>query len=359
MFKFTSTNVINKNVDLTTGKPLFSESSKSFNVKRVCDFKAENIAAIYHSPYVAPRFAKATLDLSKLEENPVTGEKMKKGDHCRLSIYIRLDQSSQSSYYSNDMVFKGKPLSIEFVWQDDEATPGVKTAPYLANIIKKYEVAVYEKPIVKVHAKDTTLHIHATDQYQRFHSVELEVYDSEKYSGMGEYVPGIKAVPAKVWVEAENPEESKYEDVTTETNPDYVEGCVIEQGFEGFGTYEWLLHNLRLPTPARRRAFAQNQDESPIPGAHYDEYVIKYCVNRGILGNNAVGDLVTSMTTHVFYVNHDVLKAFKSAIDALELPDGVEVEDIVSNYIKLGGISELPEKVKENQDEFDTEVGED
>lgn len=344
MFKYTSTNVINTTKD-SSGKELFSGSTDSFNVKRVNNFKAKNIAAIYHSPYVAPRLAKAALDLgSDLLKDPKTNEKPQKGEHFRLSIYIRLDQSSQVSYYSNDMVFKGKPLSVEFVWQDGAEN----TASYLANIIKKYEVAVYEKPIVKVSAEGSILTIDATDQYQRFYTVELEKYDAEAYHGMGEYIPMLKALPTKV-----GDGKGNYVDNNTTLNPDFTLDATIEQGYEGFGTYEYILHNLRLPTPARTRYLAQNQDESPIVGAHYDEFVIKYCVNRGIMGNNAVGDMVTSMTTHVFYVNHTVLDSFKQALDKLELD--FEIEDVMPEYV-LQVLSEQDNKKPDDtEDDFDSE----
>ena len=45
----------------------------------------------------------------------------------------------------------------------------------------------------------------------------------------------------------------------------------------------------------------------PIPGAHYNQYTIHYCVDRGPLGLNAVGDNVKSVTTVVFYVNTALL----------------------------------------------------
>lgn len=335
MFKFTSTNVINSNTDFTTGAtPLFSGNADSFNVKRVNNFKTDNIVKIFHAPYVAPRLSYAELDLKTIP----TAQRPEVGDHFRLSLYIRLDQSSQSSYYSNDMVFKGKPLSVEFVWQQGGTVP---TAKYLANIIKKYEVAVYEKPIVKVEAEDSVLKIYATDQYQRFHTVVLEKYNAEAYHGMGEYTPLLKALPEKIGDGQGN--------YITNPDPEFNSKNFIKQGVEGFGTYEWLLHNLRLPTPARTGFAALNQDETPVPGAHYDEFVIKYCVNRGILGNNAVGDLVKSMTTHVFYVNHSVLKEFKDAIEAT----GVKVETVVSDYVKqLDAIDkpEHPELDKEGRD---------
>ena len=85
-------------------------------------------------------------------------------------------------------------------------------------------------------------------------------------------------------------------------------------GKEGFGTYSFLLHNLRIPTHDRTRYLALNQDETPIIGAKYNQYTIYYCVNRGILGTNAVGDVVKSRTTHVFYVNQTIAAEFEAAL---------------------------------------------
>lgn len=322
MFQFTTTNVINSNVDLTTGKELWSAQKAddtkgtvaSFHVKRVNNFKQPNVVHIYKSEYTAPKNAKATLELAN-----VGG---KEGEAYRLSIYIRLSQSLQSSYYSNDMVFKGKPLSVEFNWQKTTE----KTAKKLAEIIKKYEIAVYEKPIVTVTAAGTELIINATDQYQRFYTVEIEKYNPDAYHGMGEYTPVIIAHEA--------------------THEDYDGDNVIVQGVEGFGTYEWLLHNLRLPTTMRTRVFAINSDETPIPGAKYNEYVIHYCVNRGILGDNAVGDMVKSMTTHVFYVNQTVAAEFEAALNTIAPAEGIVAAIVADKGMQAGSPADeanLPE----------------
>lgn len=301
MFQFTTTNVINSNTDLTTGKPLWSAQKASdegsngiasLHVKRVNNFKQPNVVHIFKSEYTEPKNAKAVIDLTQ-----ITGAK--KGDIYRLSIYIRLSQSLQSSYYSNDMVFKGKPISVEFEWQDSAAN----TAKKLESLIKKFGIAMYEKDIVKVTASGATLTMDATDQYQRFHTVEVEKYDPEAYHGMGKYISVISA--------------------HEETHEDYDGVNKITQGVEGFGTYEWLLHNLRLPTTARTRVYAMNSDETPIPGAKYNEYVIHYCVNRGILGTNAVGDMVKSMTTHVFYVNQTIASEFEAALGEIAPAEGI------------------------------------
>ena len=130
--------------------------------------------------------------------------------------------------------------------------------------------------------------------------VNIEKFDAEKYHGMGEYsvVKSLKSLG--------DPKTSNANVTNTE------EGFF--PGKEGFGTYSFLLHNLRIPTSMRTRAFGVNQDETPIVGAKYNQYTIHYCVDRGILGSNAVGDTVQSKTTHVFYVNDTLATDFEAAL---------------------------------------------
>ena len=54
MFQFTTTNVINSDKDLTTGKALYEVKNDTLVVKRVANFKKENIAAIYKAVAVDP-----------------------------------------------------------------------------------------------------------------------------------------------------------------------------------------------------------------------------------------------------------------------------------------------------------------
>ena len=109
------------------------------------------------------------------------------------------------------------------------------------------------------------------------------------------------------------------------TDAGYDTHFTIEQGKEGFGTYQWILKNLRLPTAARTSWTAINADETPIIGAKYDEYVIRYCVNRGIMGGDAVGEVTKSLTTHVFYVNQTVSASFKDALAIIAPTGGIEI----------------------------------
>ena len=293
MFQFTTTNVINSNKDLTTGKPLWSvqeaagDKPASLHVKRVNKFIATNIVAIYKAEAHDAENAKVTLDFSQVNGTA--------GDVFRLHIYVGLSQASQSSLYANDLQWKGKPFSVDFVWGDSAAD----TVTKLVKTINKYAAMVYNKKMLNVTNSGTYITIEATDEYQRFRFVNIEKFDADAYHGMGEYNV-VRSL-------ADLDEVDSNAEVTAA-----AEGYF--QGKEGFGTYPFLLHNLRLPTYARNRWLALNQDETPIVGAKYNQYTIYYCVNRGILGDNAVGDIVKSRTTHVFYVKQDLATAFETAL---------------------------------------------
>lgn len=319
MFQFTTTNVINSDKDLTTGKALWAYAAASgskpatFTVKRVNTFKAPNVTAIYKAEAQDAEFAKVTLNLAS-----VSGAT--KGETYRLHIYVGLSQASQSSLFANDLQWKGKPFSIDFVWEDNAAN----TAKKLATNISKYSAMVYNKKLLNVSYNSTFITIEATDEYERFRFVNIEKFDADAYHGMGEYTV-VRSL-------ANLTEQDTNADVTNS-----AEGYF--RGKEGFGTYPFLLHNLRLPTYARTRWLALNQDETPIIGAKYNQYTIHYCTNRGILGDNAVGDEVKSRTTHVFYVNQTVSNAFETelkkigditTVDKANTPDPVEVSSTVT-----------------------------
>ena len=323
MFQFTTTTVINSNEDYTSGlKPLWkAEEAKGgkpahMNVKRHLNFIKENVVSITKAEYTPPKNAKATLDISKLGKTE---------GNFRIAMYIKLSQSSANSYYANDLVFKGKPLYIEFIWKQGEEAADVATK--IKDTVKKYMLAVYEKDLVKVSVSDTTkVVIEGVDEYQRFERVDIEEYVKEEgMSTLGKY-----QVVKSAMTEAHK------------TDAGYDANFTIEQGKEGFGTYQWILKNLRLPTAARTSWAAINADEAPIIGAKYDEYVIRYCVNRGIMGGDAVGEVTKSLTTHVFYVNQSVSASFEAALAIIAPTGGIEIVPAGSAGAAAGGSNPEP-----------------
>ena len=105
MFKWTNTLIVNSNLD-SSGKPKWSAQAEdtgsgvvgSFEFKRVNKFLKPNVVAIYKKEASDPVLGKVTFTMS----NQGVG-------NYRVALYIRLS-GSQNSYYSNDFVFKGKPL---------------------------------------------------------------------------------------------------------------------------------------------------------------------------------------------------------------------------------------------------------
>jgi hypothetical protein len=82
MFQFTTTNVINSDKDLTTGKDLYVVKNDTLMIKRVANFKKENISAIYKAAAQEAENAKVTIDLSGISAT--------ENDVLRLNIYIGL-----------------------------------------------------------------------------------------------------------------------------------------------------------------------------------------------------------------------------------------------------------------------------
>lgn len=327
MFQFTTTNVINSNKDLTTGKALWSvQAAKdgkpaSFNVKRVNNFLAPNVTAIYKAEANDPEMAKVTIDLSQVDG--------KKGEQYRLNIYVGLTQASQDSRYSNDLILKGKPFGVDFVWKEDVT----ETVEALVKTIKKYEILVYGDKILNISYSGSYITIEATTEYQRFRRVNIEklIVDLGNFN-MGEF---------EIVRSLDDLDKKNSNAAVTATTEGFFEGK------EGFGTYSFLLHNLRIPTSANTRAFNVRQDEAPVVGAKYNQYTIYYCVNRGILGNNAVGDLVRSRTTHVFYVRQDLAAEFEAALaivgEIINVTVGSKTPD--PGYI-TSDIAELTNEIK-------------
>ena len=296
MFNFTTTTVINSIKDYTSGKDRWigtaADDSQnivgSLNVLRVMNFKAPNVTAIYKAVANDPEMAKVTFDFA-------TGITANEGDQFRLSVYVGLRQASQDSRYSNDLILKGKPFTVDFIWKSDAA----ETVKSLVNTINKYMVFVYGSKLLNVSYNGAYLTLEATSEYQIFRKLDVEKLNAEDHFHMGSY----KTVKTLDSIAKKN---SNDKVLATE------EGYFV--GKEGFGTYSYVLHNLRIPTSANTRAFRVYEDEAPIVGAKYNQYTIHYCTDRGQLGLNAVGDTVKSVTTHVFFVNQNVASSFETAL---------------------------------------------
>lgn len=289
MFKWTNTLIVNSNLD-SSGKPKWSAQAEdtgsgvvgSFEFKRVNKFLKPNVVAIYKKEASDPVLGKVTFTMS----NQGVG-------NYRVALYIRLS-GSQNSYYSNDFVFKGKPLMYEFAIKNASAT-AADVAKEAARVIEKIQT-IYGDHWIKASANGNNLVIEGMDEYQLFTKAEIQKFNPDLNTALvgGEFETIATALPAD--------------------DPDYDRQNTIVKSKEGFGTYWMILKDLRLPTMEARRFAGINEEELPVPGAKYNEYIINYCVNRGIMGGDAVGEVTRSLTTHVFYVKQDLAADFEAAL---------------------------------------------
>ena len=90
-----------------------------------------------------------------------------------------------------------------------------------------------------------------------------------------------------------------------------------------FGTYNYLLHNLRMPTYENYRFTSPAAVEMPMAGAEYVQYSFLYCVPRpGLGGLSVAGQFNHSTTTHVFFVKAgEVANAFEAELTKAGMPN--------------------------------------
>lgn len=292
MFTFSTTHVINTDKgNLTGGKNFYFDSDiNTLLIERRGNFKKDLVKAIYKAAGKEAANAKLTINFATLTN-------LTEGDNLRLDLYLGLSGGSADSRFSNDLAFKGKPLSIDFIWK------GTDTVANLKKVIDQYEMLVYGDKLLKATVSGQLLSLEATNEYIRFKKMEILKYTKSTtdypYAGTTEVLKSL--------------DDSWSKDTAAEVAAD--EG--LFKGWEGFGTYSYVLHNLRIPTAYNVGPFVEGADEAPIVGGLYNQYTIHYCVERGPLGLNAVNDQVTSVTTHVFYVLSTLAEEFEAALDKI------------------------------------------
>lgn len=295
MFQFTGTYLINTNLD-SSGKPKWTSQAEdltqtptvtgSFNVKRVGKFIKDDVIAVYKRVASNPTLATITFTIT----NDGVGL-------YRIALYIRYD-GNRNSFYANDMVFQGKPFWIEYKITDATETASDIAARIVRNA-RLYK-QMFDGQVFDISASGAVITITAMDEYERFLKADIEKYQVVDPNCSCSDSCACNFVTLK--------------SARLATDPLYDNVNTIVQGKVGFGTYSNIIYDLRLPTMEAVRFAGINQEELPIPGALYNQYTIKYCKNRGVLGADAVGQVVKSLTTHVFYVNQNVATEFEAAL---------------------------------------------
>lgn len=250
------------------------------NVWRNGQYDLEKIGKITETPGYKGENAKLTIKCDGLI--PEAAEGVHDLGLYQLSFKVEMDGKFLSDYASPAYQGFFKPIVVGLNITD-ENVEGAALAEYVAAQIK---MALPENnEFVKVSVDGTNVVVEATDNYMLFkkESVKFEKYEVVGCDTcLGEYIP------KKIEVE-------------------------VVEGKQPFATGAWILENLRLPNTLNYRYFGSN-DEMPVAGALYTQFTFDYVSDRpGLGGHSGVGQGITAITTHTFYVAEGAVAAFKAA----------------------------------------------
>lgn len=251
----------------------------AFFITRGPKFIDTCIKQVYRNPFVNGVLEKATGTV------PAAG--MAAGTVYRLVIDLILDQGSQSAEYARWAIHKGKPIMLEA--RSLTALNQANSAVFLANAfnagLKKANIDEKELTIASS-GNNITVEVKST--FVRIKFIAVEELSAIGY-GVGYDMEGD---PASYFI-AFDP---------TISAPAAGKFYISTKGVSEFGTYHYMISNLRMPTVEQVRFGGVFQDQLPIPGAKYTQFTITYEKERQLTGTNALGAPATSRTTHVYYV---------------------------------------------------------
>lgn len=361
MFNFTTQSVYNNIIEATVANKgdrvskdanlILNTVSNANPTLRIGNtrFTANDIIDIHIKNPSKESLAEVTFDLDPLLTK-ADGADMT----ARFVLYIGLSMNAQDAFYANDYVFKGKPLTIEFpVKANDD---GDTLAKRIAKIAKKYILlSMGTEEIIRIETADAqsasgnegdpgyvpatsaSITFKGVNGYQQIKKAVLQYFDPEAKTvdcctKDGDYIDLITGVPVEYEIDdttglaiATDPAQKLTEEGLDDLDDNEV---AILPGLEAFGDYNWILHNLRLPTAANYYPWspANRMGENPVPGQVYTQFIIRIKKERdGIMGE-IVGARGVSVTTHVLYVAGNISDSNSPAF---------KVNDALTNASKL------------------------
>ena len=331
MFNFTTQTIFNSIIKTTENDIRDKKAPKGYNIilkdgakgpeLRIGNtrFNAENVLDIQVKNHSVENLAKVEFDIAKLIELVTADSKDVQEGSYRIILYLGLLMNSQDSFYANDFVYKGKPLFIEFPISASDDAEAV--ANRIVKIANKYMLLTAQERILDVAADEGKVSFTGVNGYQLIKKAILQKYDPNASqidccNSNGDFVDIMKGVPVTYTADPTTGEITVGEQAVDEDGNlrDLADNEVaIEPGIEAFGDYNWIIHNLRLPTMANTYFWAVTKSEMPIPGGEYTQFIIRICKDRDGIGGEVVGQRATSVTTHVLYVldqgdNVDIVK---------------------------------------------------
>jgi hypothetical protein len=278
MNQFTTETIINSFYQdaATKTNPHFLVVGNKFIAKKLFAFDIKDIKAIYKATAKdeQPEIATITLPTTTdpvtsvvtvdphtytFEGNTITS------DVFRLHIEMKTVDANISEF-QNSLTRNNKEYNFEVKY---DATSGNMAIDFEKAI--KMQNNESKNPKFKVSVSGNVLTLTSIDGFTRFNKIEVQALETN-YLG--------------------------YNAFTVIAN-----GNITTPGESGFGTTNWLMRNFRIPTYVNTNWLSLRQDDRPIPGVKYNQYTFHVEADRGELtGMGAVGQKMTSKTTHVLYV---------------------------------------------------------
>lgn len=279
MYQLTKETIINSNLDSNGVSTKFfaDDANNVFSVLRSGNFPASRVTSAIKIPYVAP--VKETLTKTITTANSDATKTYR--------LYVKLRRvGSFTSDYANAMTRN----FLEKFYEVAGVTSGTAST-----LVASLEIAINKENNFKdnvyftVSKSGAAITLTAIDEYTHFEKVEIQE---------------VKASSASL---------TGYDSFTV--LEDVLATGSLTAGTEGFGTVKQITKNLRLPTLANTNWLAIGQDERPIPGGTYNCYILKLkTVDAEQGGVSTVGQELTSVTTHKFYVLSSLVTAWESAM---------------------------------------------
>lgn len=310
MFKFSTTHLVNSLADLEIG----AEADGVF-------LKVSDVNKIKQNSIVDP-----TKDITIQLPTVAVKEKIsfnvpKTTDNYRLYLYIN-SVGNADPLFATDFKHKGRPFYVEFKNADDlvailsSKEPSKNPLFYgkaLATVVTTADLNKANDPSLD------TITLEAATPNLRFGIVEIQKLDAvgtgvdaitPAYVGNFAYktytferaanseaVPAITAANASyIWAGEAVP--------NSISDKDNVFVTSLVKGSTGFGTYDYLLNNLRLPTNANLRFDRDQATEMPVKGDVYAQVIFKTRTERPEMqGTSVLGQYNQSVTTHILWIN--------------------------------------------------------
>lgn len=348
MFEFTTQTVFNTVVKATTAQ-VRAKSVPGYNVIvggndenpeiRIGNlrFNKDNVLDLQIKNHTVENLAEVTFDVADLITLVTADETETQAGNYRIAIYLGLSMNSQDSFYANDFVYKGKPLYVEFSIGANDTAAAVATR--IKKIADKFMLFMAQEKILDVTVDDTEVTFKGVNGYQQIKRFAVQKFDPNAVqidccTNNGEYVDIITGVPL-TWTASKQDGTVTVGEQTLDADglrslEDNEVG--IAPGLEAFGDYNWMIHNLRLPTLANTYFWAVTKSEMPVVGGNYTQFIIRLCVERDGIAGEVVGQRATSVTTHVLYVLDSGTNVSTMTTELTKLVDAAktDADDVLS-----------------------------